>query len=216
MEERLAACGDWIFYMRRQDRNYELAKTERELIDLQAMFGNQNPLELEIGCGKGQFSRELARQNPDVNFLAVEQSSNVLVTAAEQTKAERIPNLRFIRGGAEYLLCYLPAQSVRRIYLNFSCPFPKKSYAAHRLTHRNFLAIYRELLAPDGSIIQKTDSAPLFEFSVEEFSQSGFALRGVTLDLHHSPFAEENIITEYEQRFLEEGKPIYRLEAYLA
>lgn len=212
LEERLSDCGNYIIYMDREDRNYQIKDTEN-LLDYKEIFGNDNPVQLEIGCGKGQFACEIARRNPGVNFLAVEKSSNVIVDAAEKAIAERIPNLRFMRGGAEYLDCYIPEKSIGQIYLNFSCPFPKKSYAAHRLTHHNFLAIYEKLLKDGGEIHQKTDNRNFFEFSLEEFSRSGWILKNISLDLHNSDF-EDNIVTEYEKRFSEQGFSIYRLEAF--
>ncbi|MFT3950545.1 MAG: tRNA (guanosine(46)-N7)-methyltransferase TrmB [Oscillospiraceae bacterium] len=214
LDTRLEHTGGRILYMDRPNRDHRLAETERTLIDLAAVFGNTNPLALEIGCGKGQFACEAAKRDPNTNFLAVEQSSNVILSAAERAEQENIPNLRFLRGGAEYLACYIPPASVRTIYLNFSCPFPKNTYAVHRLTHRRFLEIYKGLLLPGGEIHQKTDAMGLFEFSLAEFSQNGFRLKNISLDLHNSPFTAENIITEYEAKFVAEGKPIYRLEAY--
>ena len=212
LEDRLAACGDMIIYMDRYDRHYRIKDSEH-MIDPVKIFGNDKPIILEIGCGKGQFIRELAKREPQFNYLAVEKASNVVVDAAEQTIAEGIDNIRFLRGGAEYLDCYIPEGLAQRIYLNFSCPFPKKSYAKHRLTHRDFLNIYEKLLVKGGEIHQKTDNMQLFEFSIAEFSQSGWGLKNVSLDLHNSDF-EGNIVTEYERRFSEQGMPIYRLEAY--
>ena len=113
---------------------------------------------LEIGCGKGQFAREIAKRDPDKNFLAVEKSSNVIVDAAQMAIDEGIPNLRFARGEAEYLDCFIPEKSVECIYLNFSCPYPKNTYARHRLTYRAFLEIYRRILVDKGEIYQKTDN----------------------------------------------------------
>ena len=124
LEERLAQCGDYIIYMDREDRNYQIKDTEN-ILDYETVFGNKNPVQLEIGCGKGQFACEIAKRNPDINFLAVEKSSNVIVDAAEKAKSEGIANLRFLRGGAEYLESYIPPSSVGMIYLNFSCPYPK-------------------------------------------------------------------------------------------
>lgn len=213
LEHRLENCGNRIIFMDREDRNYQVKDTD-SLIDYKTLFGNDNPVELEIGCGKGQFAREIAKRNPDINYLAVEKSSNVVVEAAEKAIEENIPNLYFLRGGAEYLECYIPEHSVSRIYLNFSCPFPKKSYASHRLTHRNFLEIYKRLMQKDAEIHQKTDNMHFFEFSLEEFTASGFMLKNISLDLHNSDF-EGNIITEYEKRFSEQGFPIYRTEAVL-
>ncbi|MBR6872169.1 MAG: tRNA (guanosine(46)-N7)-methyltransferase TrmB [Ruminococcus sp.] len=212
LEERLADCGDMIIYMDRADRNYQV-KDNKELIDCEALFGNSNPVEMEIGCGKGQFICELAQRRPDVNYLAVEKSSNVVVDAAEKALSLGIKNVRFMRGGAEYLECFVPAGIVERIYLNFSCPFPKKSYASHRLTNRRFLAIYDVLLKPHSEIWQKTDNRNFFEFSLEEFSDCGWTLKNISLDLHANE-PEDNIVTEYEKRFTELGMPIYRLEAY--
>ncbi|MGN0595061.1 MAG: tRNA (guanine(46)-N(7))-methyltransferase TrmB, partial [Hominimerdicola sp.] len=131
LEGRLADCGDYILYMDREDKNYNFKDT-KNMFNYAEIFGNDHPVTLEIGCGKGQFAREIAKQNPDMNFLAVEKSSNVIVEAAEIAIEKNIPNLRFVRGGAEYLDCYIPEHTIENIYLNFSCPFPKKSYASHR------------------------------------------------------------------------------------
>ena len=212
LEDRLAACGDMVIYMDRDDRNYAFKDT-KYMLDMKALFGNDNPVIMEIGCGKGQFICELAKRDPQYSYIAVEKSSNVIVDAAERAIAEGITNVRFLRGGAEYLDNYIPEHTAQRLYLNFSCPFPKKSYASHRLTYRGFLKMYERLLIPGGEIHQKTDNMQLFEFSIGEFSQSGWGLKNVSLDLHHSDF-EGNIVTEYEQRFSEQGMPIYRLEAY--
>ena len=213
LEERLAACGEMIIYLDRDDKNFQSIE-EKKLLNPKEIFGNSNPVELEIGCGKGQFAREIAKRNPHINYLAVEKSSNVIVDAAEKALEENIPNLRFARGGAEYLESFLPENSVQKIYLNFSCPYPKNSYASHRLTHHNFLKIYKYLLCEGGEIYQKTDNMHFFEFSIEEFSGSGFALKNISLDLHNSDY-EGNIVTEYEKKFSEQGMPIYRLEAYI-
>lgn len=214
LEERLQECSDYIFFMDCKDRNFQTAVQNKDYIDIQKIFGNTNPVHLEIGCGKGGFACEIAKQNPDINFLAVEKASNVIVKAAEDAKSAELKNLYFMRGGAEYLECYIPDKSIDRIYLNFSCPFPKKKYASHRLTHHNFLKIYKSLMSDSAEIWQKTDNTHFFEFSIEEFSQSGFSLKNVTFDLHSSDF-KENIMTEYEKRFSDEGLPIYRLEAYI-
>lgn len=213
LENRLADCGDYIIYLDREDKNFSVKDT-KDILDLEKIFGNSNPVELEIGCGKGQFAREIAKRNPDINYLAVEKSSNVIVDAASAAIVEGIENLRFARGDAEYLDCFIPPKSVKNIYLNFSCPYPKNTYARHRLTHGGFLEIYKKLLADGGEIYQKTDNMHFFEFSLEQFSQNGFALKNISLDLHNSDF-EGNIMTEYEKKFSEQGFPIYRLEAYL-
>jgi tRNA (guanine-N7-)-methyltransferase len=156
----------------------------------------------------------MASLRPDVNFLAIEKTANVLVSACEKAMDAGLANVRFLKLSAEYLWRYLPEQSVDRLYLNFSCPFPKETYRNHRLTAPRFLRIYKRILKPGAAICQKTDNMHFFEFSIESFSQNGFALRNVSLDLHNSG-DEDNIETEYERRFASQGMPIYRLEAYL-
>lgn len=214
LSERLKAVNDILYISTSDDRNFKTAVNNKDYIDIDAWFGACRPLYLEIGCGKGKFAVEYAKAHPEINLLAVEKDSNVIVSACELAIKENVSNLRFIKGSAEYLERHLKEKSIERIFLNFSCPFPKKKYASHRLTHANFLEIYKRLLAVGAEIHQKTDNRAFFEFSLEQFSQSGFALKNVSLDLHNSDF-EGNIVTEYEARFLALGQPIYRLEAYI-
>lgn len=214
LDERLEACEDVIISMYSEDRNFKTFDDKKNYLDTTEIFGNDNPLYLEIGCGKGSFATELALKNPGINILAVEKISNVIVEAAERARETGVKNLKFLLGPAEYLPRFIENKSISRIYLNFSCPYPKKRYASHRLTHSGFLEIYKKLMADGAEIHQKTDNAHFFEFSIEQFSQSGFKLKNVTFDLHGSGF-EGNILTEYERRFLSEGCKIYRLEAYL-
>ncbi len=212
LEERLGAVSQNLYIADNADRNFKTSIEQKQYLDLDAIFGRQAPLYLEIGCGKGGFAVEFAKTHPEINFLAVEKSANVIVGACE--KGKELKNLYFLKCSAEYLPKFLKENSVDRIFLNFSCPFPKKSYASHRLTHKNFLDIYKGLMKDGAQIHQKTDNKQLFEFSLEQFSQSGFSLQNVSLDLHKSDF-EGNIMTEYERRFVDLGQPIYRLEAYI-
>ena len=214
LEEKLLECSDILLSPVTDDRNYNTAVDKKEYFDYKELFGNDNRVELEIGCGKGQFICEKAKLNPDINFLAVELNANVIMLACKKAKSMGVTNVKFVKCRAEYLPKYINPNSIARIYLNFSCPFPKKKYASHRLTNRRFLEIYKPLLASGAEIHQKTDNMHFFEYSIEEFSQNGFALKNVTLDLHNSSF-EGNIMTEYEKRFTDLGQPIYRLEAYL-
>lgn len=214
LETRLECCQDNLIIIDREDRNFNSAKINKDYIDFNEFFGNDNPIYLEIGCGKGQFVCEMAKMHPEINFIAVEKVANVIVSACENAKKQNIDNIIFIKCGAEYLPSVIKPDSIGRIYLNFSCPFPKKKYASHRLTARPFLEIYSELLKKDAEIHQKTDNKGLFEFSIEQMSAYGFILKNVSLDLHNSDF-EGNIVTEYEAKFVAEGLPIYRLEAYL-
>ena len=214
LDQRLADCKDKLFEIITDELNFEKAIQNKEYIDFDKIFGNDNPTVLEIGCGKGKFACEYAKAHPEQNVIAVEKYGNVIVEACERAIEDGIDNLYFIKGNAEYLPKYIKDGSVERIFLNFSCPFPKNKYAIHRLTHHRFLSIYRLLLCEGGEIHQKTDNMHFFEFSIEEFSQNGFALKNVSLDLHRSEF-EDNIMTEYEARFSSMGMPIYRLEAYI-
>lgn len=211
---RLEAVEGFLLDATSDDPNAKTAVLVKEYYDYEEIFGNDRPVFLEIGCGKGQFIAELAARHPENNYIAVEKVSNVIVMAAERAKEAGLTNVRFALCGAEYLPKFIPEHSVAGIYLNFSCPYPKKTYANRRLTNRRFLEIYKDLLAPGAEIHQKTDNMHFFEYSIEEFSKSGYRLKNISLDLHHSDF-EGNIVTEYEQRFSSEGCPIYRLEAYL-
>lgn len=213
LTERLSDCSDNLIEYMTEERSFDEI-TDVRYIDLAAYFGNNAPIYLEVGCGKGQFICELAAQNPDVNYVAVEKAANVVVLACEKAKAERLKNVLFVKTSAEYLPRLLRPNTVSGIYLNFSCPFPKNSYAVHRLTNPRFLSIYSELLMPGAEIHQKTDNMHFFEYSIEQFTACGYALKNVSLDLHNSDF-EGNIVTEYERRFSDMGMPIYRLEAYL-
>ena len=181
-------------------------------VDWSGIFGNDHPLQLEIGCGKGQFIRALAKREPNVNFVALEKQENVIITAMEGVINDGIPNIRFLCLNAELVEELFAHTEVDRIYLNFSCPFPKTRYAKHRLTYRNFLRGYAKILKPYGEIHFKTDNRLFFEFSLNEFCHEDFKLKNITFDLHNSGF-DGNIVTEYEQRFSEMGQPIYRLEA---
>lgn len=213
LESRLEKCAENLIVGMSEDLNYETAIKEKEYFDYKKLFGNDNPVELEIGCGKGGFICETAKRNPDTNYIAVEKAGNVIVSGCEAALKEGIKNVIFFKSGAEYLPKYFPENSIENIYLNFSCPYPKKRYENHRLTNGKFLNLYKMFLKKDGRIFQKTDNMHFFEYSISEFSKNGFALENISLDLHNSDF-EGNIMTEYEKRFSDLGQPIYRLEAY--
>lgn len=214
LEPRLEACGDLIVVRGRPMLNLkEAAEHYRALLDYRALFGNDAPVHLEIGCGNGGFIRTLAKREPETNFLAVEISSNVILAAAEGAKEEEVQNVRFLNIPAEILPCYVPEESVSKIYLNFSTPLPETSRERQRLTSARFLRIYRALLLPGGTIEQKTDSEPFFDYSLAKFAENGFTVTEVTRDLHHSRWAKDNIVTEYERTFSEKGLPIFRAVA---
>lgn len=176
------------------------------------VFGNNNPVHIEIGCGKGSFIAGMAKMYPDVNFIAVEKVKDVIVMAMEKVKAQGLTNVLFTDMDAEKLTDIFEKGEICRIYLNFSDPWKKNKQAKRRLTHKNFLDRYKAVLNEGDYIWFKTDNKNLFEFSLNSFAQENFKLENITLDLHNSNF-EGNVITEYESRFIELGQPIYRLEA---
>lgn len=211
--ERLEKCNNLLILLS-EDSNFVTAIEKKEFIDTRALFGNDNPVVLEVGCGKGGFACELAKRNPDINVLALEKCANVIVIACEKAMKDNLTNLKFIQTGAEYLEKYIEPGSIERIYLNFSCPYPKNAYENRRLTNIRFLKSYDALLKDGAEIHQKTDNMHFFEYSIEQFTKYGFRLKNISLDLHNSDF-EGNIETEYEHKFASQGMPIYRLEAYM-
>lgn len=174
-------------------------------------FHNENPIHIEVGMGKGQFIMELARQNPKINYIGIEKYSSVLIRALEKRPELEQDNLLFIRMDAENLTEVFAPGEVAQIYLNFSDPWPKDRHAKRRLTSEAFLKRYDQFLKPDGRVIFKTDNRPLFDFSLEQVQASGWTLENYTYDLHHSAYVEGNIMTEYETKFVAEGKPINRM-----
>lgn len=180
------------------------------------LFGNDNPIYIEIGMGKGQFIMELARTNPDKNFVGIEKYSSVLVRALEKQDEEQLPNIYFIRMEAEYIADVFDKDEVSGIYLNFSDPWPKDRHAKRRLTSKQFFERYDAILKSDGIVEFKTDNRELFDFSLEEIPQTNFKIDQCTFDLHGDKTAEiyeGNITTEYEEKFVEKGNPICKLIA---
>ena len=214
-DARMEVCGDLLLAKGAGGilNMKEAAESYRNLVDFSKAFGNDNPVALEIGCGKGGFVIALAKETPNINYLALEKMSNVILTPMEEVKKQGIDNIRFLNIRAECLPCYIPEGSLDAIYLNFSTPLPKLGYATQRLTHRNFLEKYKKLLKVGGRILQKTDDRDFFEFSLGEYEACGFALENVTYDLHEGGNPDWNVVTEYEQKWVERGLPIHRVEA---
>lgn len=213
LNERLEACNN-ILIAREGDDFYKLSDAEKNfVINYKSIFENENDLYLELGCGKGSFAIQSALANPTRNYIAVEKLSNVIVVACENAIGAKVSNLRFLNCRVENLLCFLPKKSVKQIILNFSCPFPKKTYANRRLTSKNYLNLYKELLLPDGIIVQKSDDATFFEYSIESLKENGFCVYDITYDLPAD--APENIVTEYEAKFRAIDKKICALKAKL-
>ncbi len=180
-----------------------------------ALFGNTNPIEIEVGMGKGKFITELAMQNPDKNFIGIERYSTVLVKAIRKRERleARLGNLYFMCLDAGKLAEVFAPGEVSRIYLNFSDPWPKERHAGRRLTSPKYMAVYSQILAASGIVEFKTDNRALFEYSMESIPQAGWDILYSTFDLHQSDLAEGNVMTEYETKFSAEGKPICKLAA---
>ena len=177
------------------------------------LFGNNNPLHIEIGCGKGQFMSTLAKLNPDINYIAIEKFDSVLLRCLEKIINDDIPNLKIAVMDAAVLGTYFADNEVDRIYLNFSDPWPKSHHAKRRLTSPLFLDLYKHVLKDEGEIHFKTDNRGLFEYSLESFNNNGFKLSHISLDLHKDTEKyPDNITTEFEDKWSKLG-PIYRLEA---
>ena len=174
-------------------------------------FGNNNPIHIEIGSGKGQFVSGMARQNPNINYIGIEIQESVLVVALEKALATDVPNLQLLHVNGGQVTDYFEDGEVAQIYLNFSDPWPKKRHAKRRLTHESFLVGYEKVLPPFGELHFKTDNRGLFEYSLASFSQFGLVLKQVWLDLHQVEFLG-NVMTEYEEKFSAKGHPIYRVE----
>lgn len=179
------------------------------------VFENRNPVHIEIGMGKGRFILNLAKRNPDVNYIGIERYSSVLLRALEKYDTEefqQLTNIRFICMDARELSEVFDKEEVKRIYLNFSDPWPKARHAKRRLTSKEFLACYDKVLDRDGIVEFKTDNKILFDFSLEQVEAAKWTLIAYTFDLHHDQKMNQgNVMTEYEAKFSAQGNPIHKL-----
>ncbi len=207
LDGRLEACSN-ILLDSNNGRNYYSMIGKHQYIDYSATFGNDNPVVLELGCGRGMYATTYATTHPDSNIIAVEKLSNVIVEACESTLPLNLSNIAYLNCGAEQLAYYIPPHSISAIYLNFSCPFPKATYANRRLTYLPMLELYRTLLVDGGTIVQKTDNDPFFAYSLEQYQLANMQIIEHTTDIYNSPYIEGNIATEYETKFHSLGKSI--------
>ncbi|MGM0843881.1 MAG: tRNA (guanosine(46)-N7)-methyltransferase TrmB [Bacillota bacterium] len=190
---------------------YVIAQPEEQKGKWNEVFGNNNPLHIEVGTGKGQFVTEMAKANPDINYIGIELYESIIVTALDRIIEADIPNVKLMNVDARNLKEYFEKNDVDRVYLNFSDPWPKNRHEKRRLTFKDFLKLYEELLIEEGEIHFKTDNQGLFEYSLKSFSEYGLLLNYLSLDLHKSDY-EGNIMTEYEEKFSSLGQRIYRCE----
>lgn len=172
------------------------------------VFGNDNPIYLEIGCGKGQFINRKAMLNPQINYIAIEGQSNVVLRAMEKAQDAGLGNLRIFITFVNDLEDYFEKGELTGIYLNFSDPWPKARHAKRRLTYRERLLNYKKVLCNGGAIEFKTDNDSLFEFTLEEVEAAGLSIEEMTRDLHQSLYDAKTVKTEYEEKFSAKGKNI--------
>ena len=196
------------------DSAYVIQESQNNKGKWKEVFGNAHPVHIEVGMGKGRFIMDMARLHPENNYIGIEMYDSVLLRAVQKREQleEEIPNLYFVRMDARILPEVFEKGEVGRIYLNFSDPWPKERHAKRRLTSRQFLERYSEILSPQGRVEFKTDNRGLFEFSLEEVKEAGWKLEAYTFDLHHEKeMMEGNVMTEYEEKFSSMGNPIHKM-----
>ena len=171
------------------------------------IFGNNHPIHIEVGSGKGAFITGMAKANPEINYIGIDIQKSVLSYALDKVLEADVPNIKLLWVDGDSLTNYFEDGET-----DFSDPWPKKRHEKRRLTYKSFLDTFKQILPEHGEIHFKTDNRGLFEYSLVSFSQYGMTLKGVWLDLHASDF-EGNVMTEYEKKFSSKGQVIYRVEA---
>lgn len=184
-------------------------------IDWKARFANPDlPMRIEVGSGKGQFITEMAKLNPDVNFVSIELQTSAAGVILQKQLELQLPNLQILVGDGKMVDEYFEEDSLDVVYLNFSDPWPKTRHEKRRLTYKDFLASYEKILKDDGHVELKTDNRSLFQYSLWSFNDYGMKFDFVNLDLHKDELPFVNVETEYEQKFAAKGNPIYALHAH--
>ena len=186
--------------------------TDNEMVDFRKLFDNNFPIHIEIGMGKGKFIYELAKNNPNINYVGIERFDSAIVKALDKVLENPLKNLLLLRMDANYIEYIFEKQSIERIYLNFSDPWPKVRHEKRRLTYHKFLEVYQKLMTSKSELHFKTDNPDLFNYSVEEIRKYPMRITYLTPDLHNSDFVE-NITTEFEEKFIKKGNIIYKLTA---
>lgn len=202
----------WAKEKLQQHPNVVISDPEAYRGNWKQAFQREASLHVEIGTGKGQFLTGMAERNPSVLFVGIEFMESVIVSALEKVLASEVENAKLLNRNAVDLSLFFAENEVDRIYLNFSDPWPKNRHEKRRLTYRDFLSMYEKVLKPGGEVHLKTDNRGLFEYSLDSFRQYGLEVANVSWDLHKSEMSE-NVMTEYEEKFSENGQTIYRCEA---
>ena len=210
LDTRIKECGDILLASEGTFTNVKEYIKQKEYIDYKKVFNNDNPIYLDIGCGLGGFAIEFAKQNPNINLIAIEMFSNVIIGAIDKAAKENLSNLKFLNIRCECLEKFIKDESIEKIFLNFSNPLHNKSDEKQRLTNQRFLEIYKKLLTSDGIICQKTDDKDFFEYSLQSFKDCGYIILDECWDLAKLN-DKDNIVTEHEQKYISQGKTIYRV-----
>ena len=210
LDTRIKECGDILLASEGTFTNVKEYIKQKEYIDYKKVFNNDNPIYLDVGCGLGGFAIEFAKQNPNINLIAIEMFSNVIIGAIDKAQKENLSNLRFLNIRCECLEKFIKDESIEKIFLNFSNPLHNKSDEKQRLTNQRFLEIYKKLLTSDGIICQKTDDKDFFEYSLQSFKDCGYIILDECWDLAKLN-DKDNIVTEHEQKYISQGKTIYRV-----
>ncbi|MBE7087580.1 MAG: tRNA (guanosine(46)-N7)-methyltransferase TrmB [Clostridiales bacterium] len=211
LKERIDNIKDFFLVIQRDITNVNEAIKDKKIIDFEKEFGNSNPVEVDVGCGKGGFITELAIKNPDKNYIGVEMMENIFLLAAEKAQKLNLKNVKFMNTGAEYLPRYFDKGSIKSVYLNFSPPYPPKSYSNRRLSNPRFLQVYDYILEDTGRIFQKTDDKDFYQYSFETMLTYGLKVEDLYESCDYGFYKE--IITEYESKFRLLDMPIYGLVA---
>ena len=192
-----------------QNSPYVIQKVQEYKGKWSQVFGNHNPIHIEIGMGKGNFITTLAKNNPEINYIGIEKYTSVLLRAVQKIEVDPVANLRFICIDAKILGEVFAEEEISKIYLNFSDPWPKDRHAKRRLPSKEFLTLYGTILKQSGDLEFKTDNRGLFDFAVEEAPLAGWNIHQITYDLHQDEKMNQgNIMTEYEEKFSSKGNPI--------
>ena len=174
------------------------------------IFGNDHPIHIEVGSGKGAFITGMAKANPEINYIGIDIQKSVLSYALDKVLEADVPNIKLLWVDGDSLTNYFEDGEIDQLYLNFSDPWPKKRHEKRRLTYKTFLDTFKQILPEHGEIHFKTDNRGLFEYSLQSVTENNYHLDYVSLDLHNSPEANDNIMTEYERKFSVNG-PIYKM-----
>lgn len=212
LDERIDSCGEYLLACEHEFTNSNDYIKNKEYLDFLKVFNNSNPVEMDLGCGLGSFLVEIAKQNPNTNYIGVEKFSNVIISAIDKANKEHLPNIKFLNIRVECLPKFIKSNSISKMYLNFSNPLPNISDERKRLTYKRFLDIYKDILIDGGQIIQKTDNRGFFDFSIKSFSENGFKVSDINYDLANNPI-KGNIKTEHEDKYIKDGRTIHRLVA---